>query len=258
LDSGSSEAAVFHGNERTPAHRRRYDDAVAATASASGLDIVDAHHHLIDVERLAYPWIGSREAKLEALLANYYDIARDYSFDDYRAQIAPSAHELIASFPETTFVLEAAGWPVDLGDDGFASWTERLEAVSSFPNVAIKLQGVALIFGTTRELVEPWVATAVRIFGPTRAMFATHWPVDHLLWDIGTLVSTLRAILGDLTFEQEAEFLAGTARGLRVGRAGRWRSLPLTGRAFLHISASRIANGYRCRGTARPKQNTTT
>jgi predicted TIM-barrel fold metal-dependent hydrolase len=124
----------------------------------------------------------------------------------------PSAHELIASFPETTFVLEAAGWPVDLGDDGFASWTERLEAVSSFPNVAIKLQGVALIFGTTRELVEPWVATAVRIFGPTRAMFATHWPVDHLLWDIGTLVSTLRAILGDLTFEQEAEFLAGTAR----------------------------------------------
>ena len=31
----------------------------------------------------------------------------------------PSTHELITSFPDTTFVLEAAGWPLDLTAEGF-------------------------------------------------------------------------------------------------------------------------------------------
>lgn len=34
----------------------------------------------------------------------------------------PATHELIAAFPDTTFVLEAAGWPVDLTAEGFTRW----------------------------------------------------------------------------------------------------------------------------------------
>src|SRR5215212_4832048 len=50
--------------------------------------IVDAHHHLINLEAVDYPWIQRRSPPLEALLDNYYDIAHDYDVGDYRAEIA--------------------------------------------------------------------------------------------------------------------------------------------------------------------------
>ena len=101
-------------------------------------------------------------------------------------------HNLITSFPDTTFVLEALGWPLDLSTEGFSRWEKRLSAVSEFPNVVLKLQGIALIFGTSPEAIGRWIRMALSIFGARRCMFATHYPVDHLLWDSQTMVSTSR------------------------------------------------------------------
>jgi len=289
------------------------------------VDIVDAHHHFINLPDFVYPWIESRQPALTALLPNYYDAAHPYLPQDYRAdvravpltasiacefgaadgvaeaiwvqqcadrvgvpnafiaavqldspdlpdvlaryrdlpmvravrqplywaadpikrlgargdylctpawlrgfeQIAdaglvwdllvydeqlPETHYLITSFPDTTFVLEATGWPLDLTAEGFSRWEERLRAVSEFPNVVLKLQGIALIFGTSFEAIGRWIRMAISIFGTRRCMFATHYPIDHLLWDSQTMVSTVQAALGDLSAEQRADFFGETAR----------------------------------------------
>ena len=289
------------------------------------VDIVDAHHHFINLPDLVYPWIDSRQPALTALLPNYYDAAHRYLPHDYRAQVEgmpvtasvacefgaadgvaeavwiqhcadrvgvpnafiaavqldsddlasvlaryrdlpvvravrqplywaadpikrlgargdylsdpawlrgfeqvadaglvwdllvydeqlPATHELIAAFPETTFVLEAVGWPVDLTAEGFSRWEERLTAVSRFPNVVLKLQGIALIFGTSREAIGKWIRTALSIFGAGRCMFASHYPIDHLLWDTETMVSTVQAALGDVPSTERALFFGETAR----------------------------------------------
>lgn len=289
------------------------------------MEIVDAHHHLINVTDLVYPWIDNRMPALTALLPNYYDAAHQYLPQDYRddvdalpvtASIAcefgaadavaeamwvqqcadrlgvpnafiaavqldspdlpsvlaryrdipmvrgvreplywaadpikrlgaradllsdpawlhgfeqvadaglvwdllvydeqlPATHDLITSFPDTTFVLEAAGWPLDLTADGFSRWQERLGTVSEFPNVVLKLQGLALIFGPSEEAVGRWIRMALSIFGARRCMFASHYPVDHLLWDSQVMVSTVRAALGDLPEKDCAEFFGETAR----------------------------------------------
>ncbi|MGW4332769.1 amidohydrolase family protein [Rhodococcus koreensis] len=289
------------------------------------VDIVDAHHHFINLPDLAYPWIDSRPPALTALLSNYYDAARRYVPHDYRTQVGgipvtasvacefgaadgvaeavwvqqcadrvgvpnafiaavqlesdgladvlaryrdlpvvqavrqplywaddpvkrlgargdylsdpawlrgfekvadagfvwdllvydeqlPDAHELIAAFPDTTFVLEAVGWPVDLTADGFSRWEERLGAVSRFPNVVVKFQGIALIFGTSPDAIGSWVRTALGIFGAERCMFASHYPIDHLLWDGETMVSTVQAALDDLPSAKQALFFGDTAR----------------------------------------------
>src|SRR5690349_16354008 len=260
------------------------------------VDIVDAHHHFINVPDLVYPWMESRVPALIALLPNYYDAAHPYLPQDYRAdfsaipltasiacefgaadgvaeaiwvqhcadrfgipdafigavqldspslstvlahygdlpvvravrqplywaadpvrrlgargdylrdpawmrgfeQVAdaglvwdllvydaqlPETHHLITSFPDTTFVLEAVGWPLDLTEEGFSRWKERLQAVSEFPNVVLKLQGIALIFGTSMHSLGKWIRRAIGIFGARRCMFATHFPVDHWFWD---------------------------------------------------------------------------
>ncbi|MGV9867301.1 amidohydrolase family protein [Rhodococcus koreensis] len=289
------------------------------------VDIVDAHHHFVNLPDLAYPWIDDRPPALTALLSNYYDAARRYVPHDYRTQVGgipvtasvacefgaadgvaealwvqqcadrvgvpnafiaavqlesdgladvlaryrdlpvvqavrqplywaddpvkrlgargdylsdlawlrgfekvadaglvwdllvydeqlPDTHELIAAFPDTTFVLEAVGWPVDLTDDGFSRWEERLGAVSRFPNVVVKFQGIALIFGTSPDAIGRWIRTALGIFGAGRCMFASHYPIDHLLWDGETMVSTVQAALDDLPSAEQALFFGDTAR----------------------------------------------
>lgn len=271
-----------------------------------------------------YPWIERRSPVLEALLDNYYDIARDYDVDDYRSDVSddrlvrsvacefgasdpvaeaewvqrqadgrgfphafigavdltsrslaevlaryrelpivravrqpqywaddplrrlgarpdfltdpawlrgfelvaerglvwdlllydeqlPGAHELIQSFPETTIVVEAAGWPLDQSADGFHQWEERLQAVSEFPNVMLKLQGLALLFGPSIDQLRPWVRKAVRIFGARRCMFASHFPIDRLIWSFDALVKCLLAVLDDLSAEERFAFFSGSA-----------------------------------------------
>jgi predicted TIM-barrel fold metal-dependent hydrolase len=123
----------------------------------------------------------------------------------------PSAHELIRSFPETRIVLEGIGWPLDQTPDGFKRWQERLQAVSAFPNVTLKLQGLPLLFAPSVDALRPWVRGALRIFGASRCMFATHFPVDRLLWSYDELVASIQAILSDLSAEEQSAFFSGCA-----------------------------------------------
>ena len=129
----------------------------------------------------------------------------------YDEQI-PQAHELLRSSPQTPVVLEAVGWPLDLSAEGFKRWADRLEAVSGFANVALKLQGLALLFGPSREAIEPWVRRALATFGPARCMFATHLPVDGLLWSVEELLDTLLAVLGHLARDEQHRHRARPAR----------------------------------------------
>jgi len=289
------------------------------------VDIVDAHHHLINSTELVYPWIDTRQPVLTALLSNYYDAAHEYLPEHYRSEVdearftasvaceigasdgmaeaawvqhcannfgspdafiaaiqldsddvadvlaqyrelpivravrqplywaadpgkrlgargdyltdpawlhgfeqvaatelvwdllvydeqLPETHDLISSFPDTTFVVEAIGWPLDRSEDGFARWEERLRGVSEFPNVVLKMQGIALILGTSEAAIGPWIRMALNIFGANRCMFASHYPVDHLLWDCRTMVRTIEATIADLPADEHAEFFGLTAR----------------------------------------------
>ncbi|MGS0684826.1 amidohydrolase family protein [Nakamurella sp. GG22] len=306
------------------------------TAHGSGVEqqvpvVIDAHAHFLDPIGLTYRWIEQRSPALTSLLANYYDIARDFGPADYRDAVAgtgitgvvacefgaedpwaearwiqhchdttgspdafiaatdltsprlpdllaryrdltvvravrqplywsddpltrlgarpdfltdpdwlrgfervageglvwdlllyaeqlPQATRLLDAFPEVPIVLEAAGWPLDRSPAGFERWRDNLRAVGEHRNVVLKLQGLALIFGTDRESVSPWLAAAVEIFGADRCMFASHLPVDGLLWTCRDLLDTTRSALARLEPAAVHEYLAGTAE--RVYLAG--------------------------------------
>lgn len=295
------------------------------TPAADRLDLVDAHHHLLNLEAVDYPWIRRQSPPLEALLDNYYEIAHDYDVDDYLTEVGderlvksvacefgsadpveeaawvqrqadahgfphafiagidlaspavgevleryrelpvvravrqpmywaedplrrlgarsdflsdpdwwrgfervaeqglvwelllydaqlPAAHQLIESFPDTDMVLEAVGWPLDLTPDGFKRWRERLQAVSEFPNVTLKFQGLPLLFGPSIDELGPWTRTAVEIFGAGRCMFASDFPIDGLLCSFQELVGSLLAVLSGLSAEDQSAFFSGCAR----------------------------------------------
>jgi hypothetical protein len=77
--------------------------------------------------------------------------------------------------------------------------------------VTLKLQGLPLLFGASADRMEPWVRSAVRIFGPQRCMFAAHFPIDRLLRSYDELIQALLAILDDLTGGEREAFFSGCA-----------------------------------------------
>lgn len=123
----------------------------------------------------------------------------------------PEAARLLTRFPEVPIVVEAAGWPLDRSAAGFRMWRERLIELSEHPNVSLKLQGLALIFGTDSDVLSPWIATAVEVFGADRCMFATHLPVDGLIWSCADLVNATRTALARSDDAALADFFGGTA-----------------------------------------------
>lgn len=127
---------------------------------------------------------------------------------------AEQLHQAVAllnTFPKVPIVLEAAGWPLDRSPDGFKRWRDQLLMVSEHPNVVLKLQGLALIFGPNDESVSPWLSTALDIFGAARCMFATHLPVDGLLWTSEQLLTTTHHAFAGLDPAAQQNYFADTA-----------------------------------------------
>jgi len=129
------------------------------------------------------------------------------------AEQLPQATHLARRFPQVPIVFEATGWPLNRSPSGFRQWRDHLTALSEHRNVTLKLQGLALIFGADNESVAPWVTSAVDIFGASRCMFATHLPVDGLLWTCADLISATDAALAGLDPTARDDYFGKRPRG---------------------------------------------
>ena len=121
------------------------------------------------------------------------------SFDAwlYHTQLGELA-DLAAAFPDTQIVLNHIGGPLGIGtyagkrDAVFEEWKKGIAALSTRPNVAIKLGGMGMpIMGfgwherprppTSVELASgmaPYLTWCIERFGPERCMFESNFPVD--------------------------------------------------------------------------------
>jgi len=82
------------------------------------------------------------------------------------------AARLARSFPETLIVLHHAGLPHDAE---LAGWRAALAALAACPNTAVKISGLGNV-QRKREVV----LAAIELFGTSRALFASNFPVDSL------------------------------------------------------------------------------
>jgi len=119
-----------------------------------------------------------------------------------RAAQLPSLARAAAALPQSTFVLDHLGKPgIAAGD--LAGWRERIIPVAARPNVSAKLSGLvseADWAAWTPADLEPYVSTAVEVFGTDRLMFGSDWPVCEVA----------------ATYRQVKDALAGLLGGVRV------------------------------------------
>jgi L-fuconolactonase len=97
----------------------------------------------------------------------------------------PEVTELARSAPHVTFVLDHLGKP-DIRAGRWQPWADDLSRLAELGNVVAKLSGLTTeadwTTWTPRQIV-PYLVHAINVFGASRCMFGSDWPVSTLAVD---------------------------------------------------------------------------
>ena len=154
------------------------------------------------------------------------------SFDAwiYHPQI-PELTDLARAFPETQIVLDHVGGPLGIGpfaahrDEVFAAWRASIRDLADCPNVAVKLGGLGMRvngFGfeegsepPSSEVIaaafSPYVETCVELFGTSRCMFESNFPVDGFSYPYAAYWNACKLLAEDASADEKADLFRRTA-----------------------------------------------
>lgn len=91
------------------------------------------------------------------------------------------AADLLSDMPDLPVVIDHLGSPYDSSAAGLKTWGDGMARLAELPNVHAKLSGYAMFFGADLGDVPSRVtAEILRLFGPSRCMFGSNFPVDKL------------------------------------------------------------------------------
>jgi predicted TIM-barrel fold metal-dependent hydrolase len=153
----------------------------------------------------------------------------------------PQLQDLVSlarSCPEANIVLCHMGGPLGYGKYGgkeeevFRDWRAGMTELARCENVSVKLGGVmmrlaAYDYGkseapiTSERLAHLWeryVMTCVELFGPSRSMLESNFPVEKMGIGYRALWNTFKRILGKLSLAEKRAIFSQTAN--RVYRLG--------------------------------------
>lgn len=148
----------------------------------------------------------------------------------YHTQLAEVA-QLAHACPDTTIVLDHCGCPLGVGpfenrrDEVFRTWREQLQAVARYPNVVLKVGGLAMPrmgFAFHEQATppgsaqlarawQPYFATCIEAFGPARCMFESNFPVDKGAVGYRVLWNSFKRLAADCTASEKLDLFARTA-----------------------------------------------
>jgi predicted TIM-barrel fold metal-dependent hydrolase len=129
----------------------------------------------------------------------------------YPSQMADGA-ALARKYPDTVIVLNHAGMPVDRDADGLALWRSGMHKLAEAPNVVVKISGLGMVdWHWTTDSIRPFVRETIEMFGVSRTMFASNFPVDKLYSDFDTLYSAFDSITADFAATERRQLFHDNA-----------------------------------------------
>jgi predicted TIM-barrel fold metal-dependent hydrolase len=191
----------------------------------------DADPNLFSMPDLTGPDLY-RDAAFREGFAVLSEMGLVFDAYQYHTQL-PYLTELARAFPQTTFVLNHLATPLGVGPYAgrteviFTDWQRDLAEVAACPNVVMKLGGLMMPwtgFGfelrakppTSDELVAAQgrhYHAAIALFGASRCMFESNFPVDKIGVSYDVLWNAFKKIAARYTeAEQDAMFYGTAAR----------------------------------------------
>ena len=160
----------------------------------------------------------------------------DLCFDNYSPDFdrLPTLAKLAKLHPGVTIIVNHLGGKIDanMSEAEFARWQECLSAVAACQNCVLKCGGAQQRVGTdwepefhmhkratpigSEELCETlfkFYSYAIDVFGPSRCMFESNFPVDKECVSYRTLWNSFKRIAArkGLSEAEKADIFAGTA-----------------------------------------------
>ena len=154
------------------------------------------------------------------------------SFDAwlYHPQI-PELVELARDFPAVPIILDHIGGPLGLGpykgrsDDVFQAWSADITALSSCPNVVLKLGGVGSLrsgydwhqrtpkpgSAELAEAMRPYFEFCIEQFGAGRCMFESNFPVDRISYSYVSIWNAFKIMARGYSDAERAALFHDTA-----------------------------------------------
>ena len=132
----------------------------------------------------------------------------------YQARQLPVALELARACPEMTLVLDHCGVP-DIAGGAMDPWRANMAKLAEQPQVNCKLSGILAYCapGTASlEVVRPWVAHVIEVFGPDRVLWGSDWPVVNKGGGLPLWLDITDGLLAGLSVDEQAAIRSGTAR----------------------------------------------
>jgi L-fuconolactonase len=126
-----------------------------------------------------------------------------------RAPQLPSVAGAVAALPDSTFVLDHLGKP-PIAAGGLERWREMIRPVAAQPHVLAKLSGLvaeADWAGWSADDLRPYVLTAIELFGTSRLMFGSDWPVC----EVAATYAEVKDVLVEILDGTPDDIFAGTA-----------------------------------------------
>jgi L-fuconolactonase len=128
-------------------------------------------------------------------------------------QSLPAVTEMIRAHPETRFVVDhLAGLPLIPGSA--APWREKLRLLAALPHVSLKfsaIQGLAEPAPINAPTLQPYLDSALNLFGADRLLFASDWPVSTLSGAYAECIQVMREVTVSLSADEQARIWGGTA-----------------------------------------------
>jgi L-fuconolactonase len=128
------------------------------------------------------------------------------------ARSLPAAADLVHACPDTQFVLDHLGKP-PIAAGGWQPWADDIAALAGFPNVSVKLSGLAneAAAGWSPATLTRYVEHAVDCFGFERMMLGSDWPMVELAGGLSSWLRAVDELLSTASPDERAAVLERTA-----------------------------------------------
>lgn len=140
-----------------------------------------------------------------------------YSFElcarmDQLIQVA----EVVCAHPEINFVLDHAGNP-SFAEADFPTWSSALRKFGACDNAWCKLSGLVSHLQPdeiSSARLRPYFETMFKVFGSSRVVWGSDWPVCTILSSLAEWVTITRELLDGLSLQEQTAICHANATQL--------------------------------------------
>lgn len=137
-----------------------------------------------------------------------------------RADQLPAVAETVRELPDVGFILDHAGKP-PIASGKLDAWYAEIGTVAAASNVVCKISGLiteARWDAWTVAELRPVTERLLEVFGPSRLMIGTDWPVSTLAADYPRIWAASEELISALAPAEQAALMAGTSADVyRIG-----------------------------------------